>query len=368
MECRDSGIGIPRDKLALIFDPFAQADTSSTRRFGGTGLGLTIVARLVAMMGGKIWVESVPGKGSTFHFTAKFKSGSALPASDSVLNAAALRGVPVLIVDDNSINLRVLERMVSRWGMAPQLAGSGREAIQLIQARIAQNQPLPLIIVDQQMPDADGFMVVEELQKIPGIGSAAIMMLTSGGKRGDVALCERLGMSAYLFKPFKQSELLKAILVALEGNKTGSPLVNRHTFIRSNIDLPPLRILLAEDNPVNQKVASRLLEKTGHTVTVAENGQVALDLLDSQGFANFDLVLMDVQMPVMDWFGAVAAIRERERTTGRRIPVIALTAHTLDGDAERCLKGGMDAYVSKPINFPQLQAAIQSVLPEISSE
>ncbi len=361
-QCRDSGIGIPRDKLTLIFDPFAQVDSSSTRRFGGTGLGLTIVARLVAMMGGTIWVESVLGTSSTFHFTAKFGLGGSLPVSDPVADASVLRGLSVLIVDDNPVNLRVLERVVSRWGMVAELAASGREALRLLQARIAQKQPMPLILTDHQMPDADGFMVVEELRKLPGAAGAIIMMLTSGGKRGDVARCEDLGVSAYLFKPFKQSELLKAILAALQQDKATPRLVNRHRLKPSPVHLPRLRILLAEDNPVNQKVASRFLEKEGHTVTVAENGQVALDVLGARGFESFDLVLMDIQMPVMDGFAAVAAIRERERTTTRRIPIIALTAHTLDGDAERCLEAGMDSYVSKPIIVPQLRAAIQSVL------
>jgi two-component system sensor histidine kinase/response regulator len=360
--CSDTGMGIPLDKQQLIFDPFSQADTSSTRRFGGTGLGLTIVARLVGMMGGKISVKSKVGEGSTFQFTAKFGWTGLGPLADDVRDISILKGLAVLVVDDNLTNRRVLERVLQSWGLQPYMAASGREALALVAAQEALNRRFPLILMDQQMPEADGFMVVEELRKTLGAGAATIMMLTSGGKRGDATRCEELGLAAYLFKPFKQSELLKALLAALGDKAKERPLITRHSLIPADVNTSSLNILLVEDNVVNQKVAARLLEKSGHKVTLAGNGQEALDVLDRCGWLSFDLVLMDIQMPVMDGFETVAAIREHERTTGGHLPVVALTAHTMDGDAERCLRAGMDAYASKPIIAANLQAVMQSVL------
>jgi two-component system, sensor histidine kinase and response regulator len=200
------------------------------------------------------------------------------------------------------------------------------------------------------------------MRRMLGSDGAAIMMLTSSGKRGDAARCEELGLAAYLFKPFKQSELLKTLLTALGGGRNERPPITRHSLIAPPAVIAPLRILLVEDNPVNQKVATRLLQKTGHIVSVAGNGQEALDALEQSGWQGFDLVLMDIQMPVMDGFEAIAAIRERERMAGGHMPVIALTAHTIDGDSERCLNAGMDGYASKPIGVADLQAVIQSVL------
>jgi PAS domain S-box-containing protein len=360
--CSDTGMGIPPDKQELIFDPFSQADTSTTRRFGGTGLGLTIVARLVGMMGGKIWVKSKVGEGSTFHFTAKFGWSGLGPLADGVRDISILKGLAVLVVDDNLTNRRILERVLQGWGLQPYMAASGREALALVAAQEALNRRFPLILMDQQMPEADGFMVVEELRKTLGAGAATIMMLTSGGKSGDAARCEELGLAAYLFKPFKQAELLKALLAALGENAKERPLITRHSLIPAEANMRPLNILLVEDNVVNQKVAARLLEKTGHKVTLAGNGQEALDVLERAGWLGFDLVLLDIQMPVMDGFETIAAIREHERTSGGHLPVVALTAHTMDGDAERCLRAGMDAYASKPIIAANLQTVMQSVL------
>ena len=361
-QCRDTGMGIPPEKQQLIFDPFAQADTSSTRRFGGTGLGLTIAARLAGMMGGRIWMESELGKGSTFHFTARFRvAGPALPA-EGATDIAILRDLPVLIVDDNPTNLRILERAVLGWGMKPELALSAREALEKIASRQASGQNFPLILMDQQMPETDGFMAIETLRKMYGGQNSTIMMLTSGGSRGDAARCEELGLAAYLFKPIKQSDLLRALVAALDVGAKARPLITGRSLVLDPAATRPLRILLVEDNPVNQKVAARLLEKIGHTVTIAGNGQEALDVLEQCGFQSFDLALMDIQMPVMDGFEAVASIRERERAQGGHLPVIALTAHTIDGDARRCLAAGMDGYASKPIIVPDLHAVMHSVL------
>jgi len=361
-QCSDTGMGIPVEKQQLIFDPFSQADSSSTRRFGGTGLGLTIVARLVAMMGGKIWVNSVVGKGSTFHFTAKFGLSELGSMAYSTADVGILRNLPVLVVDDNLTNRSILDRILQRWGMVPTLAASGREASALVAAREGLDPPFSLILMDQQMPEDDGFTVVADLRKTLGAAGATIMMLTSGGKRGDAARCEELGMAAYLFKPFKQQELLKTVLAALGGNRENRQLITRHSLMPAPLTIAPVRILLVEDNPVNRKVATRLLEKAGHTVTSAGHGHAALDVLDQRGWQAFDVVLMDIQMPVMDGLQAIAAIRERERVLGGHLPVIALTAHTIAGDAERYLRAGMDGYASKPIILADLLAAIQSVL------
>jgi two-component system, sensor histidine kinase and response regulator len=367
-QCSDTGIGIPPDKLQLIFDPFAQADTSSTRKYGGTGLGLTIAARLVERMGGKIWVESQVGEGSTFHFTAKFgRFGAGAPADDTA-GIAILNNLPVLVVDDNFTNRRILERVLRGWGMLPELAASGREALKLVDARAALGQRFSLILMDQQMPGADGFMVIEELRANAGSAGATVMMLTSSGKRGDVARCEQLGLAAYLFKPVKQSELLNALLAALGSGSKVRPLITPSTSIPAPVAISSLHILLVEDNPVNQRVATRLLEKSGHTVKVAGNGRDALDVLEELGWETFDLVLMDLQMPVMDGFEAIGAIRERERVTGRHLPVIALTAHAMEGDAERCIRAGLDGYASKPIILADLKAVIQSVMKAMGSD
>ena len=361
-QCRDTGIGIAPEKQQLIFDPFAQADSSSTRKFGGTGLGLTIASRLVSMMGGRIWVQSAPGEGSVFRFTVKFRFCGAGPFDGGVGDIATLRGLPVLVVDDNYTNRRILDRVLRGWGMAPELAASGAEALELATAREARNEPFALILMDQQMPGLDGFMTIDRLRSRRNAAGATIMMLTSGGKRGDATRCEAMGLAAYLFKPLKHSDLLRAILAALDGAGKDRPLITRHSLVAPAPELPPLRILLVEDNPVNQKVARSVLQKAGHSVTVAANGQEGLDTLERCGWPAFDLVLMDIQMPVMDGMEAVAAIRERERVNGLHLPVVALTAHKMDGDDERCLRAGMDGYASKPIILADLQAAMQAAL------
>ncbi len=341
---RDTGTGIARDKQEVIFEAFTQADSSMTRRYGGTGLGLKISTNLVKMMEGQIWVESEPGKGSTFHFTAHFGVPKAHTPSEP-RKEVNLQGMRVLVVDDNSTNRRILDAMLRRWMMLPALARGGEAGLALLEENAALGKSFPLVLIDAQMPDMDGFMLAERIQQNPSLAGATVMMLTSTGQRGDAARCRELGISAYLIKPIRQSELLDAIMTALGQPQGNEPqrLVTRHLLREAR---QKLRILLAEDNPVNRELAVRLLEKRGHQVAVAQNGREVMAALETQ---SFDLVLMDVQMPDMDGFQATAAIRQKEKTTGSHLRIVAMTAHAMKGDKERCLAAGMDGYVSKPI-------------------
>ncbi len=357
----DTGIGIPQEKQRLIFEAFSQADGSMTRRYGGTGLGLTISSRLVKMMGGRIWVESEMNRGSTFHFTVEVRVIQGEPPTEPA-EVASLQRVRVLIVDDNATNLRILTEMLTCWGMEAATATDGPSALRILEKADESGKPFQLILTDAQMPEMDGFTFAEKVKRHPRLARSAIIMLTSGGQRGDAARCRKAGMAAYLTKPARQSEVREAILRALgptsRAATAGSiPLITRHS-LRSGANASPLRVLLAEDNPVNQHLAQRLLEKRGHAVTIAGNGREALAMLASH---NFDLVLMDIQMPEMDGFEATAAIREMEQKTGQHLPIIAMTAHAMKGDEERCLQAGMDSYVAKPIQTQQLFLVIETV-------
>jgi two-component system, sensor histidine kinase and response regulator len=355
---KDTGIGIPKDSQASVFEAFSQADGSMTRKYGGTGLGLTICARLIEAMGGKIWLESEPGHGSTFHFTVPLGMQSVPVASAPALAPAELRGLSVLVVDDNRTNRRVLCGMLDRWGLDITAVESGRAALSQLERAAAANKSFSLILLDGQMPEMDGFMLAEAIKERPQISGATVMMLTSAGRIGDAARCRQVGISAYLLKPVRQAELLGAILQALRPPSAGPPdaLITRHSLREA---MGQARILLAEDNAVNQKLAVRLLEKRGCKVTVAENGRAALSALES---AEFDLILMDVQMPEMDGLQATRTIRQQERATGKHIPIVAMTAHAMKGDEERCLAAGMDAYVSKPIRAAEFYATVETSL------
>jgi two-component system, sensor histidine kinase and response regulator len=355
---KDTGVGVPADKQEQIFEAFSQADGSMARKYGGTGLGLTICTRLVGMMGGRIWVESQPGQGSTFHFTLRLAIQSGPTARSAPVQPEELRNLPVLIVDDNFTNRRVLQGMLNRWGMRPTAVEGGRTALQALEIAKSTGRSFPLILLDGQMPEMDGFSLAERIQKDPELVGAAIMMLTSAGHAGDAARCRELGIAAYLVKPVRQGELLDSIRQVLQKTlqQEAVPLVTRHTLRETQ---NRARILLAEDNAINQTLAIRILEKRGYAVTVAGDGQAALRALEKDCF---DLVLMDIQMPGMDGFEATAAIREKEQRAGGHIPIIAMTAHALKGDQERCIAAGMDGYVSKPIRTSELFSAIESLL------
>lgn len=354
---RDTGIGIGKGERAKIFEAFSQADSSMARKYGGTGLGLAICARLVGMMDGKIWVESEPGRGSTFHFVIRLGVQEKSRRGPESFESDQLRDLQVLVVDDNFTNRRVLGGMLGRWGMRPVAVSGGAEALQALEVAKGTGHPFPLVLLDGQMPGMDGFALAEEIRKDPGLAGATIMMLTSAGQLGDAARCRELGISAYLVKPIRQGELLEAICRVLNtAKKNKVSLVTRHMLREEK---KRLRVLLAEDNSVNQKLALRLLEKRGYAVTVAENGRAALEALEGR---EYDLVLMDIQMPEMDGLEATVAIREKERSTGKHMPIIAMTAHALKGDEERCISAGMDAYVAKPIRTHELFATIESVL------
>jgi signal transduction histidine kinase/CheY-like chemotaxis protein len=356
----DTGIGIPADKQQLIFEAFSQVDTSMGRKYGGTGLGLTISSRLVAIMGGRIWVESEPGRGSAFHFTSRVKT-----AAGAVLAPApevdSLAGVSVLVVDDNATNRRILAETLSGWEMRVSLAADGPAALERLAQAALAGEPFRLVLTDVHMPEMDGFALTRRMRESPGLARPVVMMLTSSGQKGQLTRCRQEGIAACLTKPVRRAELRSALRKALQpapGIMTLAP-ASPAPADSSGATTPahPLRILMAEDNTVNQLVARKLLERRGHTVTVAGNGREALNLFDAR---RFDLVLMDVQMPDMDGFEATTALRAREAQAGGHIPIIAMTAHAMKGDQQRCLDAGMDAYVTKPIKPSALFAAIEA--------
>ncbi len=353
-EVKDTGIGIAPDKLRSIFAPFAQADSSTTRRFGGTGLGLAISARLAELMGGKLWAESEPGQGSTFHFTVCFRRGA--PGEGLVAAPAPLRvaGVRVLVVDDSSTNRAILQEMLTGWGMSPTPADSSAAARAALSAAEA-SRPFSVVLLDSTLPDGAALPLAGEIRAHPE-RARAVILLVSATEGIDNLRCEELGLSACLTKPVKPSHLLEAIQQALSGVV---PAGNGAVAAAPTVILPPLRILLAEDNLINQRLARYTLERQGHRVVVAATGPEALAALEREPF---DLVLMDVQMPEMDGLEATATIRRREEGTGKHMPIIALTAHAMKGDRERCLEAGMDGYVSKPIEADALWRAIREVV------
>ena len=344
---RDTGIGIPLEKQSVIFDAFTQADISTTRSYGGTGLGLSISKQLVQLMGGELALNSVENAGSTFYFTIELPVTVAPAEASDNTESVKLDGLRALVVDDNPTNRRILEEVLRGWKMIPTLADGGPAALDELHKAADENKPFDLILTDCHMPKMDGFMFVEELKKFPELARSVIMMLTSSDRPGASAHCTDLGIAATLLKPLKQSELRETIVKTLgladrhqatltAGQSASKPSIAQH-----------LRVLMAEDNLINQRVATRFLNKLGHSVRVVDNGEKAIRALQED---EFDVVLMDIQLPVMDGFKATTAIRKQEELTGHHIPIIAMTAYAMSGDRERCLTAGMDDYVSKPIN------------------
>ncbi len=359
----DTGIGIPKGKCESIFHKFEQADSSTTRRFGGTGLGLAICVRLVELMGGRMWVESEVGQGSTFHFTATFPV--AVDSESGPMTTAIIGGLPVLIVDDNATNRRVLQDMVRSWGMLPVVVSSAQDAIQKLREAPAEGPPIRLVLSDVNMPEVDGFRLAEWIRKDGELSQTDLIMLTSGEREGDSRRRERLAVAAHLMKPVKQSELYDAIVrcpgLAAQGEAPGTAASRSTSLPRTR----PLRILLAEDNLVNQKLAIGVLKKLGHEVAVASTGREAVSHCQTN---EFDVVLMDVQMPEMDGLEASKILRAEESGTNRRIPIIAVTAHAMKGDRERCLEMGMDDYISKPIRIKEIAAKLAAIFGETAPE
>jgi two-component system sensor histidine kinase/response regulator len=352
----DTGIGIAAAKQLTIFSPFTQADTSTTRKYGGTGLGLSISAQLISLMGGKIWVESEPGRGAQFHFTVRLTA--LLKPPGLVVPLEALRGLKILVVDDHQTNRRILEGILKQWGAQITCTEGAKDALSQLMSAAAAKAPYQLLLTDVNMPEMSGFALVEEIRRRPELSPVTVMMLTSGRHHEDGERCRDLGVLFYLYKPVRKRELLSAILAALGQTAAAAPVA---VSTERTSEARGLQILLVEDNRINQIVATRMLEKMGHSAAVAGNGHMALSLLAT---SNFDLVLMDVQMPEMDGFTATARIRQSEKSTSRHLPIIAMTAHAMKGDRERCMEAGMDGYVSKPISGELLEAAIAAAMQE----
>jgi len=355
----DTGIGMSPQEQQRIFTPFVQADATTTRRYGGTGLGLSITKSLVEMMGGRLWVESQAGQGSTFHFTVRLmlESGAECPPDADRVPPEQLRGVSVLVVDDNATNRRILEATLLGWGMRPELAKSAPAALAKLHEAASAGAPYPLFLIDAMLPETDGFTLVEWIRENPKFTGAAILMLSPVDHQVVHDRAAQLDIAAYLEKPVTQRELLRVIANALGiGARDGASTPLSHDPILPEKAARSLRILLAEDNPANQKVALHFLGQRGHAVEIAENGIEAIEMV---GQKDFDVVLMDVQMSEMDGFQATSAIRALPESRKARLPIVAMTAHALKGDRERCLAAGMDDYLSKPIDAEELIAMVE---------
>jgi two-component system sensor histidine kinase/response regulator len=399
---RDTGIGIPKEKQEAIFSPFTQADGSTTRRFGGSGLGLTISSQLVHLMGGRLWVDSAERRGSTFHFTAKFKRAADTFAPLTTVDSKELRGMPVLVVDDSPTNRRILSEMLTNWGLVPTVVDGASAALAAVDARTRdQQRQFRLVLLDLHMPDVDGLALAARFAERKDLSQTILLMLSSSDRADDAARARALGVSVFLRKPVVQSDLLNAMLLVLGRAQRADELAKEQdqelaselapdvepdladgqeqedadaaaaaAGTMSGAGLGPVsarasarvphrgHILLAEDNEVNQALAAHILERAGFRVTAVPTGEQAVS---ASGLVAFDVILMDVHMPKMDGFAATAAIRAREMRTGRHVPIVALTAHAMLDDRDRCLEAGMDAYVSKPFTAGELLNAVEAL-------
>ena len=355
----DTGVGIPKDKQEAVFEAFTQADGSVTRKFGGTGLGLAICSRLVRMFGGRIWLESAPGRGSTFYFTACFGLQQEPPAGTSPMFPDELQGARALVVDDNETARRILAESLTSWGMVPVQAPGGGAALDEADRLERNNEKIELVLIDSQMPDMDGIETARRLLEKPAVQGAAIIMFTSGADLDDQNDYRDLGLDGYLSKPVRPNELLQVIRKAMDDRRIGGAR-ERARKLKTDRIRPfdrRLTILLAEDNRINQRLTQRLLEKAGHEVIVTSNGREALQALEE---LTFDLVLMDIQMPEMDGVETAAVIRRAEQKTGAHLPLVALTAYAMKGDREKFLAAGFDGYLAKPIRLPELWECLNS--------
>ncbi len=354
----DTGIGISPTKLDAIFKPFEQADASTTRKYGGTGLGLTIVSRLVELMNGHIWVESEPGKGSRFYFTAEFGYSKDVLSKKKPDQHELLKSTRALVVDDNPINRLILIQTFSQWRMQVSQVPGAIEAIEELKKAKNENAPFELMMLDVQMPGMDGYQFVEYLNDHHGLFDGAVIIMTSSHAPDDAQRCKELRIAGYLTKPIKRAQLLEEVSIVLGKQK-------KHEFrlITANAKpesgaFRPLNVLVAEDNPISQKFVEVALKKSGHTVTCVTNGKQAVEMARERPF---DLILMDVQMPEMDGFEATSLIRDYQRESGTFTPIVAMTANAMKGDREKCIEAGMDDYLSKPVKVKELLDILQKL-------
>jgi two-component system sensor histidine kinase/response regulator len=356
-QVRDTGIGIATEKQSMIFEAFTQADSSASRKYGGTGLGLTITTRLVNLMGGRIWIDSEPSKGSTFHFTIRFRFADETSPESRTRDWDILKNVVVLVADDNQTNRIGLTEMVFRWRMKPEAVDTGQGALEALEAALKQNHTFQLLITDMQMPGMSGLDLIATIRQSAALRNLPVILLSSSVQPEEASRARELGVAAYFIKPVQPAELRDAVVDAF----APSSATRNRSEVEQKLSIEgrqAMRVLLVEDNPVNRKLATALLQKHGHTVYVAENGREALAILDRQ---KADVVLMDLQMPVMDGFEAIRAIRAKEQRGGGHLPIVALTAYAMQGDRERSLEAGSDDYVTKPIRTTELFAAIERV-------